>query len=66
MLSQLWSHIGIFIRLLAVEYRRDFIPLSESMWNDLADPVFNGVGLAGLKSRANTFLLALAALSLFV
>ena len=27
-------------------------------WNDLSDPVFDGVGLAGFKSRANAFLLA--------
>ena len=26
--------------------------------SDLADPVFDGVGLAGFKSRANAFLLA--------
>ena len=40
------------------QYRRSFIPLSVSLWNDLADPVFGGVGLAGFKSRANVFLLA--------
>ena len=32
--------------------------LSVSRWNDLSDPVFDGVGLAGFKSRANAFLLA--------
>ena len=37
---------------------RTFIPLSVSMWNDLANSVFDGVGLAGFKSRANVFLLA--------
>ena len=37
---------------------RTFIPLSVSLWNDLADPVFAGVGLTGFKSRANAFLLA--------
>ena len=42
--------------------RRTFVPL----WNDLADPVFDGVGLAGFKSRANDFLLAKAALSLLL
>ena len=26
-----------------------------SLWNDLGDPVFDGVGLAGFKSRANMF-----------
>ena len=26
-----------------------------SLWNDLANPVFDGVGLAGFKSRANFF-----------
>ena len=29
-----------------------------SLWNDLDDPVFDGVGLVGFKSRADTFLLA--------
>ena len=40
------------------QYRRSFVPLSVSLWNDLGDPVFDGVGLAGFKSRANAFLLA--------
>ena len=40
------------------EYRRTFVLLSLSLWNDLSDPVFDGVGLAGFKSRANAFLLA--------
>ena len=31
--------------------RRTFVPLSVSHWNDLADPVFDGVRLAGFKSR---------------
>ena len=39
-------------------YRRSFVPLSVSFWNDLSDPVFDGVGLVGFKSRANAFLLA--------
>ena len=37
------------------QYRRTFIALSVSLRNDLADPVFDGVGLAGFKSRANAF-----------
>ena len=41
------------------QYRRTFIPWSVSLWNDLSDPVLDGVGLAGFKSRANAFLLAL-------
>ena len=45
------------------QYRRSFVPLSVSLWNDLSDPVFDGVGLAGFKSRANAFLLAWSALS---
>ena len=40
------------------QYRRIFVHLSVSFWNDLADPVFDGVGLSGFKSRANAFLLA--------
>ena len=39
------------------QYNKTFIPLSVSLWNDLADPVFDGVGLAGFKSRADAFLL---------
>ena len=39
---------------------------SESLWNDLVDPVFEGVGLAGFKSRFNTFLLAYPAGPIFV
>ena len=45
------------------QYRRSFVPLSVSLWNDLSDPVFDGVGLAGFKSRANTFLFSSSALS---
>ena len=40
------------------QYRRTFISLSVSLWNDLFDPVFDGVGLAGFKSRSNAFLMA--------
>ena len=47
-----------------LQYRRSFIPLSVSLWNDLADPVFDGVGLAGFKSKANPYLLPLSILSL--
>ena len=37
---------------------RTIIPLSVSLWNYLADPVFNGVGLVGFKNREYAFLLA--------
>ena len=40
------------------QYCRTFISLSVSLWNGLGDPVFDGVGLAGFKSKANAFLLA--------
>ena len=40
------------------QYRRTFVQLSVSLWNALSDPVFDGVGLADFKSRANAFLLA--------
>ena len=46
------------------QYHRTLVPLSVSLWNDLADPIFDGLGLAGFKSRANAFLLAYAAVSL--
>ena len=45
-------------RCRTLQYNRTFIPFSVSLWNDLAHPVFDGVGLAGFKSRANTSLLA--------
>ena len=41
-----------------LQYCRTFIPFSVSLWNDLANPVFDGVGLVGFKSRANHSLLA--------
>ena len=46
------------------QYRRTFIPLWVSLWNNLANPLYDGVGLAGFKSRANDFLLALTVLPL--
>ena len=45
-------------RCRTLQYRRTFIPFSVSLCNDLAGSVFDGVGLAGLKSRANASLLA--------
>ena len=55
----LWSHIGTLMQPLAAEPRsRTFIPLSVSLWNDIANPVFYAVGLAGFKSRANVFILS--------
>ena len=51
-------------RCRTTQYRGTFIPLSVSL-NDLGDPVFDGVGLAGFKSRANAFLLALLLATLF-
>ena len=50
-------------RCMTSQYRRTFVPLSLSLWNDFSDPVSDGVGLAGFKSRANAFLLALSAFS---
>ena len=44
-------------RCRTLQYSMTFIPFSVSLWNDLANPVFDGVGLAGFKSRANAFLL---------
>ena len=45
-------------RCRTLQYSRTFIPFSVSLWNDLANPVFDCVGLAGFKSRANASLLA--------
>ena len=41
-----------------LQYCRTFIHFSVSLWNELANPVLDGVGLAGFKSRANASLLA--------
>ena len=65
----LWSHIGVLMRLLAAELRStagSILPChAVSLWNDHADPVFDGVGPAGFESRVNAYLLAKAGLSLF-
>ena len=65
----LWSHIGILVRILAAKPRSTAWPMFASqcpcIWNDLADTVFDGVGLAGFKIKANAYLLAYAALSNF-
>ena len=45
-------------RCRILQYSNTFIPFSVSLWNDLANPVFDGVGLGGFKSRANASLLA--------
>ena len=45
-------------RCRTLQYSWTFIPFSMSLWNDLANSVFDGVGLAGFKSRANASLLA--------
>ena len=40
------------------QYHMTFVPLSVSLWNDLAGPVFDGVELAGFKSITIVFSLA--------
>ena len=45
-------------RCRSSQYCRSLVPLSVSLWNGFSDPLFDGVGLAGFKSRANAFLLA--------
>ena len=40
------------------QYHRTFISLSLILWNELTNPAFHGVGLAGLNNRANAFLLS--------
>ena len=58
--DSLIAHRYTFVlpRCRTSQYCRTFIPLSVSLWNDLVDPVFDGVGLAGFKSRSNAFLFA--------
>ena len=59
----LWLLIGTRLRLLAVGILRTAEPLNcaslgVSLEQSYSDPVFDGVGLEGFKSRANAFLLA--------
>ena len=59
--SLLGSFIGILTRLLAAGLA---VPLdfylfpSQCLWNDLADPVYDGVGLAGFKTMVIVFILS--------
>ena len=45
-------------RCRILQYSMTFIPFSVSLWNDHVSPVFDGVGLACFKSRANASLMA--------
>ena len=45
-------------RCRTLQYSKTLIPFLVSLWNDLASSVFDGVGLAGFKSRDNASLLA--------
>ena len=58
LVAHIYRHSFAPPRCRTSQYRISFVPLSVSLWNDLIDPVFDGVGLAGFKSRANPFLLA--------
>ena len=46
---------GCLARYRTSQYHRTFIAPTVSLWNDLGDSVFDGVGLAGFKSMANVF-----------
>ena len=48
------------------QYRRTFIPMSVSLWNDLGDPAFDSVEQAGFKSIVSAFLLAAPLAHFFV
>ena len=59
--AMLWLHIGLYLRsasLLDLTVSQYFYFPPMSLWNDLADPIFDSVGLAGFKSWGNVFLLA--------
>ena len=42
-------------RCRTTQYRRTFVLLSESLWNDLVDPLFDGVGISVFASRPMYF-----------
>ena len=64
----MWYSHRTLVYLCATSLQRDTTEPAEtgtlqnlvpvSLWSDIADPVFDGVELAGFKSRANVFLLA--------
>ena len=45
-------------RCRTTQCRMTFLPLSETLWNDLAYPVFDSLGLLGFKNMDNSFLFA--------
>ena len=54
----LWLHIGILMGHLTAEPRSTaglLFPSHTPLWNDLAGPIFNYVGLVGFKSRGTVF-----------
>ena len=51
------KHSFALPRSRTYQYRIE-VPFSMSLGNDLSDTLFDGVGLAGFKSKANAFLLA--------
>ena len=51
-------HSFAYPRCRTSQYHRTFAPLSASVWNDIGDPEFDSVGLAGFKSRVSAVLLA--------
>ena len=67
LLMVLWLLLGpcshLIVGLFSITEPLCHVPRSVSLWNDLSDPVFDGVGLAGFKSRANAVLLAWSAVS---
>ena len=58
-------HIYAPPRCRTSQYRMTFILLSVSLWNVVGDPVFDGVGLAGFKSRVSLSLLSFYVLVLW-
>ena len=48
--------MDIYIKISMFIYISIIICLPVSLSNDLADPVFDGVGLASFKSRVNDFI----------
>ena len=46
-------------RCRTLQYRRTFIPILVSLWNDLANPVFNG-GTGGFQEQGQCFFVGLS------
>ena len=64
LVSNRYTYCASSLQNLAVTH--DLYSMTVSLWHDLDDPAFDGVGLAGFKSREKCIFIDLAARSTFI